>query len=91
MNEATDALVRFEASTVAGDQVVFRGDLMLSMEAVSIYADSITCSIQRSTCSALGSVRVDIGNDQLQGNSLEVDFSNRSLVLQREPTVTRTF
>jgi len=91
VNAKSGALMRFETSTGGGDSVTFRGDLMLSVEAISIYADQITCSIQRSLCSARGSVMVDAGSEQLQGTSIEVDLSNRTFVLRREPAVTRTF
>jgi len=91
VNAKSGALMRFETSQGDSDSVTFRGDLMLSVEAVSIYADSITCSTQRSTCSARGSVLVDAGSEQLQGTSIEVDLSNRTFVLRREPAVTRTF
>jgi len=89
---SADVLVRYSSTTKREGQVAFRGPhLMLTMDALTIYAEELSCSNPIRTCSGKGSVIVELGQERLEGVALDIDLFTRKLVLTRDANVTRTF
>jgi hypothetical protein len=61
-----DVLVRYGASESQDSVITFHGPyLMLSTGALAVYADHISCSEPIRTCTATGSVRAELGIEEL--------------------------
>jgi len=87
-----DVLVQYTSSTKKDGQIIFRRPhLTLTIDALAVYADEITCSNPIRACTARGALIADLGEEQLEGTMLEIDVSSRKFVLTRDPNVARTF
>ena len=64
---------------------------MLTIHALAIYTDEMTCTNPIRTCTAKGSVVAELGEEQIEGRSVELDLSSRRLVLTRNAEVVKTF
>lgn len=87
-----EAIIRYSASTKQADTIVFHGnDLMLTLGYMAIYARELSCSTPVRLCTARGGVMAEIENEQMQGESVTVDLVGRTIVLTRNPRVTKHF
>jgi len=88
----TDVLLQYASSAERGGQITFTGPhLVLTIDAITVHADEMTCSNPIRTCRAKGSVIAEVGQEELSGTGLELDVSTRKFVLTRDPNVVRTF
>jgi hypothetical protein len=92
VNGDTDVVVRYHGAEMKEDRIAFRGPyLMLTMGTLAIYADEITCSNPIRTCTAKGSVMAEIGQERLEGATVDLDLPTRKLVLARDAVVVKAF
>lgn len=85
-------LIRFMTSEKRAGAVRFRGPyLMLTSETLAIYAEEMACTSPIRTCTATGSVRVEAGEEVLEGEAVEVDLVGRAIELTRSAKVLRRF
>lgn len=90
--DGTDVVVRFHEVEKKDGRSTFTGPyLMLSAGRLAMYADKLICTEHLDTCTASGSVLVELGEEQITGTELEIDLKTRKLLLRREPTVVRAF
>jgi hypothetical protein len=87
-----DVIFQYASSVRRESQIRFSGPhLSLTADALSFYADELSCSDPIKICTGTGSVRVDAGEEQLEGTSVVIDLSARRFELSRDPVVTRTY
>jgi carboxypeptidase family protein len=89
---SAEVLVRYHAVEKREGQITFHGPyLMLTIDALAIYADEMTCTNPILTCTAKGSVIAELGEEQIEGTTVELDLLSRKLVLTRNAEVVKTF
>jgi len=92
VNGDSDVAVRYHGAEMREERIIFRGPyLMLTMDAFAIYSDEMTCSNPIRTCTAKGSVIAEIGQERLEGATVDVDLLTRKLVLGPDARVVRAF
>jgi len=87
-----EVMAQFASEEVLGSGYVFRGEhSALTFDDVAVYSEEITCSKPIRTCSAMGAVTVEVGSEQIEGLSVEINFSTRTVVVTRNPKLIREF
>jgi hypothetical protein len=87
-----EVLIRYQSSSKQDDGTRYRGKhLMLTADALSVYADEIFCSYRLEKCTAQGAVILESGGNQYEGTLLDLDLIHRRFKLTRPPTVEGGF
>jgi hypothetical protein len=87
-----EVLIRCMRSTKPGGERVFEGpDLMLTIGELSFYADRLKCSRDLRKCVGSRNIRIEQGEERLEGAEVKVDLAAGAFVLRREAEVMRRF
>ena len=90
--DGSEVVVQYHEMQERDGRVSFRGPYAaLTVGGLSLYGEDLSCSTPIRTCTASGSVLVELEETELRGQSAELDLAGRTIRMGEEPEVVHRF